>query len=154
MGKKALTEQAQAIFDVIEDAHCPHQACTRPLTIIEPDVGETTNIRHDGQTQVNDKATDGTGDKVLFQVCQRSKEAVEMTSTKVIEDTDQANLGTWGDIANKPGDKDTMIGHEIIARIVVDVSSSSYITCERIAIIFNLKGTILFFEVGREPLQE
>src|SRR5437660_5897910 len=68
MRKERLEEQPQPFFDVIEHADHSWQLSGGPLTMIEPDIGEATNIRHDSQAEVDDKATDSAGDELSFKI--------------------------------------------------------------------------------------
>src|SRR5437763_9496484 len=105
---ETFKKQTQAFFDMCKDTCHSRQLRTWPLTMIKPDIGKTTNIRHNCQTEVDDEATNSARNKLLLQVCQRCKKIVQFTATKIIEHPNQPDACYRSYIANELGHEETM----------------------------------------------
>src|SRR5215471_12677587 len=132
-----------------------HRSCqlrTRPLPMIEPYIGQATNVWHDVQTQVNDQAPDGARNQLQLQVSECRKEIIKISPPIVIENTNESNVSPWSDITNESSDKNTMVRHVIIRRLIVEIAPSAYMTYDGIAIILNLQRAILATQIPCEAL--
>src|SRR6266516_3838811 len=137
-----------------ENTHSSCQLCTRPLPVIEPYIRKTTNIRHDVQAEVDDKASNSARNQFLFQVSECCKDIIQIRPTIVIENANESNMRSWSDISNESSHKNTMVRHVIITRLIIEITPSTYITDDRIAIILNLQRTILATQIRCETLHE
>jgi hypothetical protein len=61
---------------------------------MKPHIWQAAHIGHNRQAQVNNQAANRARNKLLLQVGQGREEIVQVTSSKIIQDTYQANMGT------------------------------------------------------------
>src|SRR5450755_2168442 len=106
----------------------------RPLPVLEPDIWKPPDVRHDRQAEVDDEPPDGARDHLALEVGQSSEQAVQVAATVVVEDAYQADARARSHIAQQAPNRDTVIGHDIIARVAGVAAPGPHIIGQRIAI--------------------
>src|SRR5450755_4149245 len=126
----------------------------RPLPVLEPDIWKPPDVRHDRQAEVDDEPPDGARDHLALEVGQSSEQAVQVAATVVVEDAYQADARARSHITQQAHNRDTVIGHDIIARVAGVAAPGPHIIGQRIAIILDSERTILVAQVVRQALQK
>src|SRR6266487_6715990 len=154
MSIEAFKEELQTSFDMCKHAYGPHQLLTRPLSLIKPNIGQTRDVRESSKAEADHQTTDRARNEFLFQVRESCKQVVQVSATKVIEHTDQANMRLGSNITNETSHKKPMVRHTTIIGITLSIVSGTDIIQHRIAVIFDLKRATTTLHISNKTLDE
>ncbi len=111
-------------------------------------------VGESGKAEIDDQTTNRTRNEFLFQVGESSKQVVEVPTTKVVEHTDQANMGMRGNVTNEASHEKSMVLHTIIVGGTLGITSGTDIIQHRIAVIFDLKRATTTLHISNKTLDE